>query len=126
MHLKDIAVALGPDPKLLSATSLNVPEVAKDWPASWSIELRNPERLPSGLVGRVEDRHPDEQQNEGRGRRIKLVRDFAEHFDVAVCSKKLIYMYKYESGTFSEGEYLEDVLIYYSWETFLHVSQPAT
>jgi hypothetical protein len=55
-----------------------------------------------------------------------LVRDFAEHFDVAVCSKKLIYMYKYESGTFSEGEYLEDVLIYYSWETFLHVSQPAT
>jgi hypothetical protein len=106
LHLKDTAVALGPDPKLLSATSLNVPEVANDWPASWSIELRNPERLPSSLVGRVEDRHPDEQQNEGCGRRIKLARDIAEHFDLAVCSKELIYMYRYESDTFSEGEYL--------------------
>lgn len=74
--------------------------------ASWSIELRNPERLPSSLVGRVEDRHPDTQQNEGPGRRIKLVRDFAEHFDVVVCSKDLIYMYRYERDTLSEGEYL--------------------
>ncbi len=105
MHLKDTAVALGPDPKLLSATSLNVPQVANDWPASWSIELRNPERLPSSLIGRVEDRHPDTQQNEGHGRRIKLVRDFAEHFDVIVCSKELIHMYRYERDTFSEGEY---------------------